>query len=201
MSKGWSATARRIRVPVGFVFAAAFLRFSHPRWWSLLAGATLVLPALGLRAAASGHVRKDRRLTTSGPYAYTRNPLYLGSAMLAAGFALASANWWIALATAVLFAALYLPTIRSEEQYLRATFPEFAGYEKEVPRLVPRLNARQSAASQESQDQSSAGAAEAVAGHAVFSWRLYHEHREYEAALGSALMLAALIAKLLWFNH
>ena len=88
----WSLVARRVRVPLGFLFAAVYLWLAHPTRTSLLAGALLLIPGLLLRALASGHVQKDKQLTTSGPYAYTRNPLYLGSLMLALGFAVAARN-------------------------------------------------------------------------------------------------------------
>ena len=99
----WQKVARRIRVPLGFVTAAVFLvevarRPSHPVAiaWSL----ALVLPGLALRAAASGTVKKNRELTVTGPYAYTRNPLYLGSMLIAAGFAVALMSWPVALLVA-----------------------------------------------------------------------------------------------------
>src|SRR5438270_12818918 len=91
----WSRVARRIRVPLSFAFAIAYIWLAHPTRSSLLAGSLLLVPGLLLRALASGHVQKDRQLTTSGPYAYTRNPLYLGSLILAAGFVVAARSWWI----------------------------------------------------------------------------------------------------------
>ena len=87
---GWPAIARRIRVPLGFVLAIVYWWLAHPRWWSLIAGACIVLPGIWLRAVASGHVQKNQEVTTTGPYAHTRNPLYLGSIIMAAGFALAT---------------------------------------------------------------------------------------------------------------
>ena len=103
--------------------------------WSL----ALVLPGLALRAAASGTVKKNRELTVTGPYAYTRNPLYLGSMLIAAGFALALLSWPVALLLAVGFAVIYIPVIASEERFLRATFPGFDAYCRRVPRFIPRL--------------------------------------------------------------
>ncbi len=86
----WARIARRIRIPLGFLSAAFFVWLARPTRTSLLAGALVMLPGLVLRGLASGHVQKDKQLTTSGPYAYTRNPLYLGSLLLAAGFAIAA---------------------------------------------------------------------------------------------------------------
>ncbi len=91
----WSRVARRIRVPLGFIFAVVYVWLARPTKASLITGALVLLPGLVLRGFASGHVQKDKQLTTSGPYAYTRNPLYLGSLMLAAGFAIAARSWWI----------------------------------------------------------------------------------------------------------
>ena len=79
----WARIARRIRVPLGFLSAAFFIWLARPTRTSLIAGSLVMLPGLILRGFASGHVQKDKQLTTSGPYAYTRNPLYLGSLLLA----------------------------------------------------------------------------------------------------------------------
>src|SRR5580704_15491214 len=131
----WQKIARRIRVPLGFVFAGVFLWLAQPTWRSMLASLLLVVPGVWLRAYAAGYVRKNAELTRTGPYAYTRNPLYLGSMLIAFGFAAAAASWIILIALAVLFAAIYLPTILGEEAYLRAHFPTFDAYTRSVPRL------------------------------------------------------------------
>ena len=122
----WQKIARRVRVPLGFFTAVVYLvevarRAPHPRAiaWSL----ALVLPGLSLRAAASGTVKKNRELTVTGPYAFTRNPLYLGSTLIAAGFAVALLSWPVALLLAFGFAVIYVPVIASEERFLRSTFP------------------------------------------------------------------------------
>ena len=110
----WSRVARRIRVPVGFIFAIVFVFLARPTRTSLIVGALVLLPGLVLRGLASGHVQKDKQLTTSGPYAYTRNPLYLGSLMLATGFAIAARSWWIVAIMIVMFAVIYVPVIAGE---------------------------------------------------------------------------------------
>ena len=176
----WSKIARRIRVPLGFVLAAAYLWRAQPTWQSLLEGAVFIVLGLGLRAVASGHLRKNTEVTASGPYAYVRNPLYLGSLLVAAGFAVAARDWWLAAAMLVFFLAVYLPVILSEEAWLRANFPEFEEYARRVPRLWPRFGA---------------GAAPGS-----FSRELYLQHREYNALLGAVAMLAALVVKLLRFS-
>jgi protein-S-isoprenylcysteine O-methyltransferase Ste14 len=179
----WPRIARRIRVPLGFLFAILYIWLARPAWWSIAAGCALIAPGIALRAAASGHVRKDRELTTSGPYAYTRNPLYLGSVLIAAGFALAARSWWIALGLVIFFLGVYLPAIASEEAYLRETFPAFTHYAATVPRFFPRVPATR------------------LDSDTKFSRELYLKHREYNSLLGAAAMLGALAVKLLWFNR
>jgi len=178
----WQEIARRGRVRVGCLFAAAYIWLAHPTLRSIVAGGCVSLIGLLIRALASGHVRKNEQLTTSGPYAYTRNPLYFGSLVLAGGFAVASRSWWVALIAAVMFFAIYFPVIRSEEAFLQAQFPEFAEYARQVPRLFPRLGPYQSSSNS-------------------FSWHLYWKHREYNAALGSAFMIAAMAVKAVWFGR
>ena len=150
----------------------------------MLLSLLLVLPGVWLRAYAAGYVRKNAELTRTGPYAYTRNPLYLGSMMIAFGFAWASASWIILVALAALFFAIYLPTIRSEETYLREHFPGFDEYAKHVPRLLPRLTANHS---------------DAESGR--FSRERYLHHREYNACMGAVAIYAALAVRLLWLKR
>src|SRR6266567_5974783 len=138
----WSRVARRIRVPLGFVFAVLYFWLAHPTWRWLALGALLIVPGLLIRALASGHVRKNEALATSGPYAYTRNPLYLGSLLIGVGFAAAARSLWVTALLVVMFFAIYLPVIRGEEVYLRQRFPEFEAYARRVPRMFPRLAAR-----------------------------------------------------------
>lgn len=163
---------------MGFVFALIFLLTAHPSIHSLLWSLLGVVPGVLLRAYASGYVTKNTELTTTGPYAYTRNPLYLGSMLLAFGFAVAAHSWWIALALAVLFSVLYIPTIRSEEEFLRGRFSNFDEYCKRVPRLFPRLYPTSGV------------------GSGRFSAALYRKHREYNAALGTIAIYAVLLLKL-----
>src|SRR6266568_8241138 len=175
----WQRIARRIRVPLGFVTAALYLfelwrRAPQPAAvaWSL----ALVLPGLWLRGYAAGYVKKNRELTQTGPYAHTRNPLYLGSMMIAAGFAVALLRWPVALVLAIGFLVIYVPVIASEERFLRATFPDFDAYCRRVPRLIPRVTA---------------GVTEVSSGR--FSLELYLKHREYNAAIGAALLYLSLL--------
>jgi protein-S-isoprenylcysteine O-methyltransferase Ste14 len=176
----WQRIARRIRVPLGFVFAAVFLWLARPSWTSMAGSLVPVLTGLWLRGYAAGYVRKNAELTTSGPYGYTRNPLYLGSMLIAFGFAGAAANLWILLALAALFAAIYIPTIRGEETYLRAHFPGFDAYAATVPRLFPRLTSATPSAER-----------------GRFSTERYRRHREYNAAMGAGAIYLALAIRLM----
>ena len=177
----WRQIARRIRVPLGFLFAGVYFWIARPAPHALAASLLLVLPGLALRAAASGHVKKNEELTTTGPYAWTRNPLYLGSMLIAFGFALAARSLGIALALAALFAIIYIPTILSEEEFLRGRFAAFEEYARRVPRLLPYRWPHT--------------AGDAARG--SFSWQLYRVHREYNAFLGALFLYFALIARML----
>src|SRR5213083_1270246 len=100
---------QRIRVPLGFVFAILFVVFSRPKFWSLVVGSLVALIGVLIRAWASGHIRKASELAVSGPYAFTRNPLYLGSFILGLGFTIAAGVWWLGLLFVLLFLGIYLP--------------------------------------------------------------------------------------------
>jgi len=178
----WSAIARRIRVPMGFVLAMFYVWMARPTWTSIAIGTLIVLPGILLRALASGHVKKNEELTTSGPYAYTRNPLYLGSLIMAIGFAVAARSGWVLLVMVLMFFVIYLPVIRAEEVFLRQKFSAFEEYARQVPRLLPRVTPY-------------------APGATLFSRQLYWQHREYNAVLGAAAVIAILAVKLLCSRH
>jgi protein-S-isoprenylcysteine O-methyltransferase Ste14 len=175
-------------VPLGFLFAAAYFWWARPTWTSLAAGALIVALGIVLRAMASGHIRKNAELATTGPYAYTRNPLYLGSVLIAAGFVVAARNIWIGVGALAMFLFIYVPVIKAEEAYLRSTFAGYAAYANRVPRLLPRLTPYRPDSGTQAQRKN-------------FSAELYLRHREYNAALGSVLMIVALILKMLLFRR
>ena len=180
----WSRVATRSRVPLGFLFAATYFWFARPTWISLGTGFAVAALGVLIRALASGHIRKNAELATTGPYAYTRNPLYLGSIVIAIGFIIAARNIWIGIGALAMFAFIYLPVIAAEEKYLRSAFPGYGQYANQVPRLLPRLTPYRAETAVED-------------GSAHFSSALYLRHREYNAALGAVLMLAALVLKML----
>jgi protein-S-isoprenylcysteine O-methyltransferase Ste14 len=161
---------------MGFVTAAVFLWLARPSWRTLALSLLLVVPGVWLRGYASGYVKKNAELARTGPYAYTRNPLYLGSMLIAFGFAAAAASWMIFLLLAALFATIYIPTILSEEAYLREHFVGFDAYAEAVPRLLPRLTPARFGGD-------NAGS---------FSAALYRQHREYNSALGTGAIYLAL---------
>ncbi len=177
----WSRIARRIRVPLGFAFAGLYLWLAHPTWKSLAYGGVFIVPGLFVRALASGYVQKNEVLSTSGPYAYTRNPLYLGSLLIGIGFAVAARSWWIGVILVAMFFVIYVPVIRSEEEFLRAKFPEFEEYARRVPRILPRP-----VPTHLSKEPS------------TFCIELYLRHREWNALVGAPAILAALILKMMF---
>jgi len=176
MNSTYAAWAARWRVPLGFILAVAYLWFCRPTVKLVIAGGSLAALGLLLRALASGHLVKNRKLATSGPYAWTRNPLYLGSALIGAGLALAGGSWVLGLACVTLFAAIYWPVIRREEEYLRREFGSaYADYARRVPLFFPRF--RRTPAGQK------------------FQWSQYRKNREYKALLGYVGMMIFLVFK------
>jgi protein-S-isoprenylcysteine O-methyltransferase Ste14 len=178
--KAYADRAAKLRVPGGFLLVAAFLWWSAPTWESLAWGMPLSLAGLALRAWAAGHLEKNRELATEGPYAYVRNPLYIGTLAVAAGFAAASRRWELGVLFAAVFLLVYLPVVELEEQHLRTLFPAYADYERRVPKLIPRLTAKR--------------------GQQRFRWSVYRKNEEYNAALGFAVGVAVLVSKLLFRN-
>ena len=184
MDSAYAAWASRWRVPLGFLLGVAYLFFCRPTVKLLLAGGAVAAAGLVLRAFAAGHLVKNQSLAMSGPYAWTRNPLYLGSALMGAGFALAGGwrqyRWILALAYLVLFAAIYWPVIRREEEYLRREFGEvYDRYAQRVPLFLPSF--RRSAGGEK------------------FQWKQYRKNHEYEAALGF-LAIVIFLAFRIWLR-
>src|SRR5580698_8481467 len=173
--KPYADAVARLRVPAGFVMVAAFAWFSHPDSLSLAVGLPVSACGLALRAWAAGHLAKDQRLATSGPYSFTRNPLYLGTLITALGLAAAARSIGLALLFTVLFALVYLPAIELEEQHLTKILPGYAEFAARVPLLFPR------SPSQFGPDR--------------FSPALYRRNREYQALLGWLLGAAWLVIR------
>lgn len=170
---------QRWRVPLGFICAGLFIVLAKPWRTTLLVGGIVSLVGLGLRAWAAGHIRKNAALATSGPYAFTRNPLYLGSFLLGLGFTIAAARWELALVFVALFLGIYLPVMRVEASTLARLFGEsYQHYAREVPLYVPRLTPYR-----------------AREGASKFDARLYIRYREYRASLGLLVAWGVLVLK------
>jgi len=173
--KRYADTVARLRVPTGFLLVAFFAWFSRPTPQWMAIGIPVSLAGLALRAWAAGCLSKDSQLSTAGPYAYTRNPLYLGTMVVAAGLAIASRSPGLGALMAAVFLFVYLPVIALEEQHLRRLFPEYRAYTQAVPMLWPRLLKRRPPAG--------------------FHWSQYVRNREYQAAAGFAIGVLFLIWK------
>ena len=174
---------QRWRVPLGFLCAAIFILFARPRPLTLLIGAGISVVGLLIRAWASGHIRKNSALAVSGPYAYTRNPLYLGSFILGLGFTVGAGRWLLAALFGVLFLGIYFPVMRVESATMGQSFgPEFRDYSQAVPLFLPRLTAY---------DKHS---------ETKFDGGLYMRYREYQAALGLLVAWGLLILKMYWWK-
>ena len=173
--------ARRLRLPLGFLLGGSYLLFARPTsLGSLLTGGLVALIGVMVRGWAAGHIMKNDRLATTGPYAHTRNPLYFGSFLIAAGFAIA-AHWSLLLLVIAFFVLIYWPTIEKERLGMRKRFPdEYAQWEQNVPLFVPRPVPWR---------------AEAAAEANPFSFQLYMRHGEWRAALVFALAMAWLLLR------
>ena len=168
---------QRIRVPLGFLFAAIFLFFARPVPVSLAIGGSFAVLGLLIRGWSSGHIRKNQELAVSGPYAFTRNPLYLGSFILGLGFTIASGVWWLGLLFIALFLGIYLPVMRVEAEDLKAIFgKQYLEYARQVPLFFPRPTKK-------------------IDADVKFDKNLYLRYREYRAALGSAFAWLVLAFK------
>jgi len=137
--KPYADAVARLRVPSGFLIVAVFAWFSHPSARSLEIGVPLSLAGLALRAWAAGCLAKNEQLATGGPYAYTRNPLYLGTLLVAAGLTVAARSPFLGVLFAAVFVGVYLPVIQNESEYLAVLFRDYAAYAAAVPLLVPRF--------------------------------------------------------------
>lgn len=164
---------------MGFALGIAYLVFAQPTVPLLAGGALVALGGLGIRAYAAGYLEKNRSLATSGPYAYTRNPLYLGSLLIGLGLVIAGGLWWLALIFVCFFVFVYGPVMRREEAGLREQYgPKYEAYAAAVPLFFPYRKP-----------------VEASGG--KFQWQRYRRNREYEAALGYLAGILFLILKIL----
>lgn len=175
--KPYADFVARMRVPSGFVLLAAYVWLARPSLESIARGTLIAIVGLAIRAWAAGHLEKNMALARSGPYAWVRNPLYLGTLTVAAGFVIAARRWELAALFAAVFALVYLPVVELEEQHLANLFPEFADYKRRVPKLVPRMPHKPVMK--------------------PFRWSVYRRNEEYKALGGFLIGLALLLWKAL----
>ncbi len=175
--KPYADRVARLRVPFGFLLAFTFGWLSHPSAGSLLAGFPVSIAGLALRAWAAGHLAKDSVLARSGPYRHTRNPLYIGTLLVACGLVIASRNLLLAAIFGAIFLLVYLPAIELEEQHLRELFPDYQNFAASVPALWPRF-------------------LPSANNERPFQPSLYLKNREYQASLGFLAGAAYLIGRL-----
>jgi protein-S-isoprenylcysteine O-methyltransferase Ste14 len=172
------AKMQRLRVPAGLISAILFVFASQPSGRSLIAGIPIALCGVIIRAWASGHLRKNMELAMAGPYAYTRNPLYFGSFVMALGCAIAGGSWWVGGALIGIFLVVYLPVMQAESEYMKTLFAgKYERWAANVPLFIPRLTPYRSAASR------------------GFAMHQYLQHREYRALIGLAIVFGFLILK------
>ena len=176
--KRYADLVARLRVPSGFAIVVVFAWLSRPTAQSLAIGLPVSVAGLALRGWAAGCLAKNQQLARGGPYAHMRNPLYVGTLLVAAGLVIASRNLWLGILFAAVFLFVYLPVIQLEEQHLRSLFPDYADYAAEVPALLPRITAAPAKNLQ------------------PFRLSLYLKNREYEAGAGFAAGMLFLLWKL-----
>jgi protein-S-isoprenylcysteine O-methyltransferase Ste14 len=185
MNKGEQATdysllflVQRLRVPIGFITAILFVFFSRPTWMSLAVGAPLAILGAAVRAWASGHLRKNAELAVSGPYAFTRNPLYFGSFVMAAGCAVCGGSLWLSVWLMALFLAIYMPVMQAESSHMRRLFAgDYERWADSVPLFIPRVTPYKNGLTRR------------------FDPRQYLRHREYRAAIGLLIVIGILSLK------
>jgi protein-S-isoprenylcysteine O-methyltransferase Ste14 len=166
------ALLARFRVTLGFIVGALCFWFAEPSWRTILIGGLIAIPGESLRLWAAGHIEKGREITRSGPYRFIRHPLYLGSSIMAIGFAVAAGSGLVVLLVALYMGLTLLAAMRTEEVALDEKFNgEYSAYREGRAQPVER----------------------------PFSWQRVIANREYRAAAGVALGLALLACiKFFW---
>ncbi|MEK9501438.1 methyltransferase family protein [Gaopeijia maritima] len=136
------AVSRKLRLKAVWLLLVPFFWWARPTPELLAIGGLLAAVGLAIRASAAGFIHKDRELTVSGPYARTRNPLYLGSFLLGLGITVAGGQWAFVAVFLAFFAWVYSRVIRQEAEHLQASFgPAYDEYARHVPLFLPRLSA------------------------------------------------------------
>jgi len=172
----------RWRTRAVFIGLVLVVVLSRPDQVSLLSGLAVCLIGLLIRTWASGHLIKEKKLAVSGPYQYTRNPLYFANLILGISVVLGSHSWFVLIIFMVYFLFFYPPALTREKEKMKALFPsEYEEYETKVPLFFPSL--RPNRPSEKTQ----------------FSWKLYQKNKEYRALLGAVLFWTIMAGKMmLW---
>ena len=177
----YSEVAKKLRLPLGFAFGIAYIVWAKPALLTLIVGAAIAFVGVLIRAWAAGHIVKNKVLAVTGPYAHTRNPLYFGSFLIGAGFAIA-AHWGLLLVVIGFWLLVYAPTMERERLDIRGRFPEaYDRYSENVPAFVPRVIAWKDAAAEEG----------------GFSAALYMKHGEWKAGFTYLLVVGWLVFRLI----
>lgn len=179
--KRTSSIVQRIRVPLGFLFGVIFLVITQPTLKVLVPGLILGSCGLMIRVWAAGHLRKHQELTVSGPYRWTRNPLYLGSMIMGSGLCIASGTYWLILLFIPLFLGIYLPVMKKEEHELsRSAGNDYQEYKSRVPLLFPMFPSKIPSKKID------------------FSWSWFMFNREYNAVIGFLIISIYLSIRIYW---
>lgn len=176
----YSETAKKLRLPLGFVIGIVYIIWARPTALTLPVGAVIAFVGVLIRAWASGHIIKNKKLAVTGPYAHTRNPLYFGSFLIGAGFAVA-AHWSLLLVVIAFWLLVYAPTMERERVNIRERFPDaYDRYSANVPAFVPRVTPWKD-------DDAEEGG---------FSFDLYMRHGEWKAGITYLLVMGWLVLRL-----
>ncbi len=177
----YSETAKKLRLPLGFVFGIAYLIWARPTPLTLPVGAVIALVGVAIRGWAAGHIIKNKRLAVTGPYSHTRNPLYFGSFLIGAGFAIA-AHWSLLFVVVAFWLLVYFPTMERERANIRERFPEaYDRYSANVPAFLPRVTAWRDTESEED----------------GFSFDLFMKHGEWKAGITYLIVMGWLVLRMI----
>lgn len=181
MPAEWTERIYRWRVRSGTLSILIVLILARPAWTSLALGGAVAVLGLLIRAWAAGHLHKEKELAVSGPYRYTRNPLYLGNLLIGLGIGLAARSWWVAGLLVLYFLIFYPTIIKRERDRLARLFPgSYPGYRAHVPLVLPRPTKPPAAAG------------------GAFRWPLFRQNKEFRAEAGTAALWLLLAAKILF---
>jgi protein-S-isoprenylcysteine O-methyltransferase Ste14 len=174
---------QRLRVPLGFVFALLYFLLARPifGWWFFLGIVTASI-GVGIRIWAAGHLRKWQKLAISGPYRFTRNPLYLGSSLIGSGFSIASNESFLLVLFLILFVTIYVPVMRREGKELLTLYgSDYKTYSQQAPLFFPKCTQGSGPTNR-----------------STFSWRRVFANREHNAIIGCLTTILFLYLRL---NH